>query len=77
VTASVRRPRRGGASETGSVPRSKSRHFSANPSHRGLPVLRRLHGFPADRLPILLSMSVFYCLVFFSVFHFLVVGSVR
>jgi len=52
--------------------------FSANPSHRGLPFLLqdRLRGFPADCLPILLSISVFL-LFSFSVFHFSVVGSVR
>jgi len=51
--------------------------FSANPSHRSLPFLLQdwLHGFPADCLPTLLSIYIFYFLVFlFSTF--LVVGSV-
>ena len=51
---------------------------NANSSHRSLSFFffRTDYVDSPDCLPILLSKSVFYCLVF-SVFHFLVVGSVR
>jgi len=51
---------------------------NANSSHRSLSFFFFSTDYvdSPDCLPILLSISVFYCLVF-SVFHFLVVGSVR
>jgi len=59
------------------IPRLKP-SFSANPSHRILPFLLQdsLHGFPG--LFTDTSEHIRFFLLFsFSVFHFLVVGSVR
>ena len=53
--------------------------FSANPSYRSLPFLLQdwLHRFLTDCLPIRLSISVFYVILFLFFFHILLVGSVR
>ena len=53
--------------------------FSANPSHRNLPFLLPdgLHGFPGLFSDTSEHIRFFTFLVFISVFHFLVVSSVR
>ena len=51
--------------------------FSANPSHRSLPFFRTDSTDSLDCSPIPLSMPVFKKFLYFFVYHFLVVGTVR